>query len=110
MPGKRSCDARCHDGTGKRCRCWCGGYFHGRTAAGVRELLREEPKLLETLLQRKFQLETIGTVLSFHLEGFQPVITKVQMHGESKWLHWISMNPAYSWPPGSLESEDIEGA
>lgn len=26
---RRSCDARCYDGTGTRCRCICGGANHG---------------------------------------------------------------------------------
>lgn len=28
----RICNAQCHNAKGSKCRCWCGGKFHG--AAG----------------------------------------------------------------------------
>ena len=29
----RRCNERCHNAKGTRCKCWCGGAFHG--SAGV---------------------------------------------------------------------------
>ena len=26
----RRCDDRCHEAAGSRCRCLCGGFFHGQ--------------------------------------------------------------------------------
>lgn len=31
----RRCDSRCHSAKGSRCRCWCGGFFHGKDGAGA---------------------------------------------------------------------------
>jgi hypothetical protein len=31
----RKCDALCHNAKGTRCRCWCGGFFHGKDGAGA---------------------------------------------------------------------------
>jgi len=31
----RRCDKRCHHARGSRCRCWCGGFFHGKDGAGA---------------------------------------------------------------------------
>jgi len=25
----RHCGKRCHEAKGTRCKCWCGGFFHG---------------------------------------------------------------------------------
>jgi len=30
----RRCDDRCHNATGTRCKCWCGGFYHGATGIG----------------------------------------------------------------------------
>lgn len=35
----RRCDSRCHNARGRRCRCWCGGYFHGSAGSANREAL-----------------------------------------------------------------------
>jgi len=29
----RRCDSRCHHAKGTRCKCWCGGAFHGSAGA-----------------------------------------------------------------------------
>ncbi len=31
----RRCNARCHCAKGTRCRCWCGGFFHGKDGTGA---------------------------------------------------------------------------
>lgn len=31
----RRCDSRCHNARRPRCRCWCGGFFHGKDGAGA---------------------------------------------------------------------------
>ena len=31
----RRCDRRCHNARKPRCRCWCGGFFHGANGAGA---------------------------------------------------------------------------
>ena len=46
----RRCDWRCHTAKGPRCRCWCGGAFHGVNGAGAanREALaRDTARILE---------------------------------------------------------------
>lgn len=35
----RRCDNRCHSAKGTRCKCWCGGTFHGTAGAINREAL-----------------------------------------------------------------------
>ena len=35
----RRCDSRCHNAKGTRCKCWCGGAFHGSAGAVNREAL-----------------------------------------------------------------------
>ena len=35
----RRCDSRCHNAKRPRCRCWCGGFFHGSGGAANREAL-----------------------------------------------------------------------
>jgi hypothetical protein len=37
----RRCDRRCHEAKGTRCRCWCGGFFHGAGGAANRADLKE---------------------------------------------------------------------
>jgi hypothetical protein len=36
----RRCDKRCHNAKGPRCRCWCGGFFHGSAGAANRQALQ----------------------------------------------------------------------
>ena len=45
MSKVRRCDRRCHEAKKPRCRCWCGGRFHG--ANGAKN--REAPALLEVI-------------------------------------------------------------
>jgi hypothetical protein len=33
----RRCDSRCHKAKSPRCKCWCGGAFHGEKGAANRE-------------------------------------------------------------------------
>jgi len=35
----RRCDSRCHNAKRPRCRCWCGGTFHGSAGVANREAL-----------------------------------------------------------------------
>jgi len=35
----RRCDSRCHHAKGTRCKCWCGGAFHGSAGADNRAAL-----------------------------------------------------------------------
>lgn len=37
----RRCDQRCHGAKGTRCRCWCGGTFHGSAGAANRAALAQ---------------------------------------------------------------------
>jgi hypothetical protein len=41
MSKVRRCDSRCHNAKGTRCRCWCGGAFHGSGGADNRQAVRE---------------------------------------------------------------------
>ena len=46
----RRCDKRCHTAKKPRCRCWCGGFFHGTNGAGAANraaLAQGHPELLE---------------------------------------------------------------
>jgi len=35
----KRCDSRCHNAKGSRCRCWCGGFFHGGAGVANRAVL-----------------------------------------------------------------------
>ena len=35
----RRCNSRCHNAKRPRCRCWCGGLFHGAQGASARATL-----------------------------------------------------------------------
>jgi len=37
----RRCDRRCHEAKGTRCRCFCGGFFHGAGGAANRQALQD---------------------------------------------------------------------
>lgn len=48
MGRKGQCGRRCHEAKKPRCRCWCGGAFHGAAgAANLEALVQGETKLLE---------------------------------------------------------------
>ena len=51
----RRCSSRCHNAKGTRCRCWCGGFFHGKDGAGAanREVLAQG--MTELLEQHGFK-------------------------------------------------------
>ena len=51
----RRCGSRCHSAKGTRCRCWCGGAFHGVDGAGAanREALAQG--MTELLEQHGFK-------------------------------------------------------
>ena len=51
----RRCDSRCHNAKRPRCRCWCGGAFHGVDGAGAvnREALAQG--MTELLEQHGFK-------------------------------------------------------
>jgi len=58
MSKVRRCDKRCHQAKGARCRCWCGGAFHGSAGAANRAALQEG--VTEILEQHGFkQGETV---------------------------------------------------
>ncbi len=37
----RKCDSRCHNAKHSRCKCWCGGAFHGVAGANNRQSVEE---------------------------------------------------------------------
>jgi glycine/D-amino acid oxidase-like deaminating enzyme len=49
----RRCDKRCHSARGSRCRCWCGGFFHGSAGAVNRAALAQG--MTELLEQHGFK-------------------------------------------------------
>lgn len=49
----RRCDKRCHNARRPRCRCWCGGAFHGAGGADNRAALTEG--VTELLNQNGFE-------------------------------------------------------
>jgi len=53
MTKVRRCDRRCHNARGPRCRCWCGGLFHGSAGAVNRAALAQG--MTEVLSQTGFK-------------------------------------------------------
>lgn len=53
----RRCDRRCHNARRPRCRCWCGGFFHGEHGPGAihRAALAEGMLSTEFLEQHGFK-------------------------------------------------------
>lgn len=55
----RKCNGRCHNAKGTRCRCICGGFFHGVNGAGTanRKALHQatEEEAKELLEQHGFK-------------------------------------------------------
>jgi len=49
----RRCDSRCHHAKGTRCKCWCGGAFHGSDGAANRAALAQGK--IEMLEQHGFK-------------------------------------------------------
>ncbi len=44
----RRCDDKCHNATGTRCQCWCGGFYHGTNdGTANRETLHQAAQFLE---------------------------------------------------------------
>jgi hypothetical protein len=50
----RRCDSRCHKAKSPRCKCWCGGAFHGEKGAANREAFADGQSL-ELLEQHGFK-------------------------------------------------------
>lgn len=51
----RRCDRRCHNAKGVRCRCWCGGYYHGAKGTANRIALAEAEEVMERLNDHGFK-------------------------------------------------------
>ncbi len=47
MNKARRCDKQCHEAKGSRCKCWCGGFYHGSGGDENRESLQEATKFLD---------------------------------------------------------------
>ncbi len=47
MNRTRRCDDRCHNAAGTRCKCWCGGFFHGEESTANRGKVEEAVQFLE---------------------------------------------------------------
>ena len=57
----RRCDKRCHTAKGTRCKCWCGGFFHGSAGATNRATLAQgATELLEEHGFKKDETAYIG--------------------------------------------------
>ncbi|MDD5537781.1 MAG: hypothetical protein PHF12_02305 [Candidatus Omnitrophica bacterium] len=57
----RRCDKHCHSAKGIRCKCWCGGFFHGSGGAGNRAALAQgATELLEEHGFKKDETAYIG--------------------------------------------------
>ena len=68
---KRRCDSRCHYSRGKRCRCICGGRFHGK-ALKDNQLEREvEKAVLEHFKASGLDLELCEKILGGRLDQIQ---------------------------------------
>ena len=42
MEKVRRCDSRCHNAKGSRCKCWCGGRYHGLGNEAADKLFKED--------------------------------------------------------------------
>ena len=53
----RKCNSRCHQAKGTRCKCVCGGFYHGKNGGANRQALTEqtEGEVQETLAQHGFK-------------------------------------------------------
>ncbi len=57
----RRCDKRCHTAKGTRCKCWCGGFFHGSAGTASRAALAQgATELLEEHGFKKDETAYIG--------------------------------------------------
>ena len=72
---KGRCDGRCHNATGTKCNCMCGGRFHGAARNGTLDSLIEEQGrvLFESIRQeaiaRGIEIEIVDTAILFHGNG-----------------------------------------
>ena len=53
----RRCNSRCHNARKPRCRCWCGGTFHGKDGAANRVALAHGLVNLEELEEHGFKTD-----------------------------------------------------
>ena len=53
----RKCNDRCHNAKGNRCKCVCGGFYHGSNGTVNRQALHgmTEKKVNKTLAQAGFK-------------------------------------------------------
>lgn len=51
----RLCNWRCHRAKKPRCRCWCGGFFHGANGAGAANRAALSQGITEPLEQHGFK-------------------------------------------------------
>lgn len=67
----RKCDQRCHNAKGTRCKCWCGGAFHGSAGAAARQAVLDNPDIL-----REYGFEHGKTVFRYQQElgGFNDAV------------------------------------
>lgn len=47
MSRVRRCDDRCHEALGSRCKCWCGGFYHGASGSDNRGELDKAVQFLD---------------------------------------------------------------
>jgi hypothetical protein len=59
MGKTRVCGGTCHKAKGAKCRCWCGGVFHGAGGQLTREVFTRELGLERVPnTEREFQIAT----------------------------------------------------
>jgi hypothetical protein len=58
----RRCDKRCHNAKHDKCRCWCGGTFHGSGGAANRQAVQDNPAALKEM----FSVDLNGVKFIFH--------------------------------------------
>ena len=51
----RRCNGRCHTAKHPRCRCWCGGFFHGKNGNGAINRAALQNGVTELLEQHGFK-------------------------------------------------------
>lgn len=74
----RRCDSRCHNAKKPRCRCWCGGHFHGAQGAGNREaLVQAVTEADQALLLQQYGFKEGETKYVQQLEKPKPLETVI---------------------------------
>lgn len=95
----RTCSSRCHNAKKPRCRCWCGGHYHGSQGAGNREALVQAVTDADQALllqQHGFKEGETKYVQQLQLEKPKPMISSLLADEEIGDL--LDLEKEYTYP------------